>query len=117
MPINFHELIDGGGDEGARFKFERLVIQLAHLKHKAMGVKANPGDWGIDALFGDLDGVVAVWQAKFFPDEIGNSQKKQIRDSLKEAVKAAAEHDHELGAWTVAVPVDLDAEAQKWWDT
>jgi hypothetical protein len=116
MPINFHELIDDSGFDGARAKFEKLVTQLAHVKHKAMGVAARPGDWGIDAFAGELDGVVAIWQAKLFLGEVGDSQRKQIRDSFNSARKAADDHDHEVGAWTLCIPTDLDPEALTWWE-
>jgi len=117
VPINFHEFFVNGDEAGARAKFERLVIQLAHLRHGAMGVLANPGDWGIDAFIGDLEGTVAIWQAKFFFDGVEDSQKDQIRDSFAAARKAAANEDYKVDAWTLAIPAELDAKATKWWQT
>jgi len=61
MSINFYELIGDDDLDGARAKFERLVIAVAHVRHQAMGVAARPGDWGIDAFFGELDGKIAIW--------------------------------------------------------
>lgn len=115
MPINFHELFGDSSEGGAREKFERLVVMLAHLRHGAMGVLANPGDWGIDAFAGDLEGTVAIWQAKFFFDGVENPQKAQIRESLGAALKAGQEQGHTVSAWTLAIPVELDPKAIKWW--
>ena len=115
MSINFRELENKGGLDGARGEFERLIVQLAYLKHAAMAVLARPGDWGIDAFVGDLDGEVAIWQAKYFPAEIEDEQKGQIRESFKSARKAAAEQGHEVRAWTLCVPTDLDGPTRKWW--
>lgn len=115
MPINFHEFFGHGGEGGAREKFERLVVMLAYRRHGAMGVLANPGDWGIDAFAGDLEGAVAIWQAKFFFDGVADTQKEQIRDSFAAAMKAADENGHGVDAWTLAVPVDFDAPTTKWW--
>ena len=116
MPINFRELIGQGDVDGARRKFELLVVQLAHLQHQAIGVLARPGDWGIDAFTGRLDGEIAIWQAKFFLDAVGKSQRDQIRESFGSALKATTERDHEVRAWTLCLPVDLDPAAQKWWE-
>lgn len=115
MPINFYELIGDGGEDGARKKFEQLTVQLAYLRHGAMGVLAKPGDWGIDAFVGHLDEVVAIWQAKFFLDGVGESQKQQIRDSFKAALKAAADEGHTVDVWTLVLPTSLEADAWKWW--
>lgn len=115
MPLNFHEFFVNADEAAARAKFERLVIQLAHLRHGAIGVLANPGDWGIDAFVGDLEGTVAIWQAKFFFDGVEDSQKAQTRASFAAAAKAAEREGYQVDAWTLAVPVDLDGDATKWW--
>jgi hypothetical protein len=116
VSINFHELIGDGGLDGARERFERLIVAIAFVKHRAMSVAAKPGDWGIDAFAGQLDGVIAIWQAKYFIEGVGENQVKQIRSSFKSALKAAEEHDHEIGAWTLCIPVDLDPETLVWWE-
>jgi hypothetical protein len=116
MPIQFSELVGPGGLAGARSIFERLVIQLVNIKHRALSILAKPGDWGIDAYVGDLEGVISVWQAKYFPDGIGESQKGEIRSSFKAAIRASKEQGHAIDAWTLVVPTDLDGPAQQWWD-
>jgi hypothetical protein len=45
-------------------------------------VEANPGDWGLDVVVGDIDDLLSVWQAKFFIDGVGDVQKGQIRESF-----------------------------------
>jgi hypothetical protein len=54
--INFFVLIKGsGGKEGGRERFERLIAQLVKVKHRgARRVAANPGDWGLDIIAGEL---------------------------------------------------------------
>jgi hypothetical protein len=118
--INFHTLIaKAGTKEGARPLFERLVAQLVRLLHASVRqVAANPGDWGIDVFVGMLDeGGVHVWQSKFFIDGIGETQKKEIRESFKACLSAAAEEGHVLLSWTLCVPVSMDGPTTKWWDT
>jgi hypothetical protein len=114
--ISFHQLIGTGGKDGARASFEALVGQLVGLRYRGMRVvEANPGDWGLDVTVGELDGIISVWQAKFFIDGIEESQKGQIRGSFKQVTKKAAEEGFSLNTWTLCVPVNLDPDALKWW--
>jgi len=115
VPINFHELIGDGGEAGAREKFEQLINQLAYVKHRALGVLAKPGDWGIDAFVGEFDGMVGVWQAKFFLRGVDEAQKKQIRESFSSALAASKREGHRLEAWTLAFPSTFDGDGWKWW--
>jgi hypothetical protein len=116
VPINFHELIGDGGEDGARKKFEQLITQLAYARHRALGVLARPGDWGIDAFVGKFDGMVAVWQAKFFLQGIEDSQKAQIRESFAAAIAAAEREGYHLEAWTLAFPSTFGPDGWKWWE-
>lgn len=114
--ISFQQLIGDGGKDGAREKFERLIAQLVRLQFQtARKIEAKPGDWGLDVVVGDIDGVISVWQSKFFIDGVGDSQKTQIRDSFKQVVVQAKERGFSVDVWTLCIPVDLDAEALKWW--
>jgi hypothetical protein len=115
VAINFHELMGNGGEDAGRRKFEDVVVLVAHQGHGAIGVLARPGDWGIDAFVGELDSTVSVWQAKFFLDEIGDSQQEQIRDSFAAALKAAKENGYKVEAWTLAVPTEFAPKAHGWW--
>ena len=66
--------------------FERLCYHLlkeqfptADIRH----VEGGGGDEGLDLFTGDLDGGPVVWQCKAFPNGIGQSQREQIRGSLR----------------------------------
>ncbi|MGW3231479.1 hypothetical protein [Kitasatospora sp. NPDC001095] len=103
---------------GARDDFEAMIGQLAlALTPGVRIIAANPGDWGIDAFAGDLDGAVTVWQAKyFFPVTAGDSHRRQIRESFNAAVKAAREQGHAVQRWVLCVPSNMDGPTAKWWD-
>jgi hypothetical protein len=114
--ISFHQLIGDSGKEGAREKFERLIAQLVRVQFRTISrVDAKPGDWGLDVIVGEIDGVISVWQAKFFIDAFGSSQQAQIRESFAQVVKQASAQGFIVDAWTLCIPVDLDGENLKWW--
>jgi hypothetical protein len=114
--ISFHQLIGDGGKEGAREKFERLIAQLVRVQLRTVRrIDANPGDWGLDVIVGEIDGVISVWQAKFFIDAFGGSQQAQIRESFAQVLRQASQQGFTVDAWTLCIPVDLDAENLKWW--
>lgn len=114
--ISFHQLIGGGGKEGARETFERLVAQLVLLRFRSVKrVDANPGDWGLDVFAGEIDGVMSVWQAKFFIDGVAKAQQAQIRESFAQVMRQAEKQGFTVDAWTLCIPVDLDAENLTWW--
>lgn len=119
--ISFHQLIGSGGKDGARETFERLIAQLVHLRYGSVGkvevrkVEANPGDDGLDVLVGELDGVVSVWQSKFFIDGVDKAQQSQIRKSLNRLLSEARAKGFRVDVWTLCVPVDLDPKNLKWW--
>ena len=116
--ISFHQLIDGGDKDGARAKFEHLIAQLVALQYQGVRtVAAKGGDWGLDVIVGEIDGVISVWQAKFFIDGVGDSQKDQIRESFDTVVQKAAEKGFTVNVWTLCIPVDLDPGALQWWTT
>jgi hypothetical protein len=114
--ISFEQLIGAGGKDGARETFERLIAQLVRLQHRTVRkVEANPGDWGLDVIVGELDEVMSVWQSKFFIDGVGDAQHAQIRESFAQVVKQAGERGFTVDVWTLCIPVDLDAASLKWW--
>ena len=114
--ISFEQLIGTGGKEGARTAFERLIGQVVGLRYAGIKiVEANGGDWGLDVIVGEIDDVLSVWQAKFFIDGVGESQKTQIRDSFKQVTAKAREKGFKLDVWTLCIPVNLDADALTWW--
>ncbi len=107
-----------GNEQGAREEFARFVAALAELTMRVRRIREDPGDWGIDSFAGRLDegSDVAVWQAKFFVNGVGDSQKNQIRDSFRMARESAAKHGYNLVRWTLVVPVDLSNSETQWWD-
>ena len=114
--ISFHQLIGPGGKEGARETFERLIAQLVRLQFRGVTrVDAHPGDWGLDVFVGEIDGVMSVWQAKFFIDGVGKTQQAQIRESFSQVVAQAKVRGFTVDVWTLCIPVDLDADSLKWW--
>ncbi|MFJ2671607.1 serine/threonine protein kinase [Streptomyces sp. NPDC087525] len=117
-PIHFgvHEVRTGSAD-GARADFEQMLAQLASATNPNVRMIAvNPGDWGIDAFAGDLGGSITVWQSKYFMPKTTTSQSQQIRDSLKNALKAAADNGHTITLWILCIPSSMDGPAAKWWD-
>ncbi|MET8714827.1 MULTISPECIES: serine/threonine protein kinase [Streptomyces] len=111
-----HELRTGSPD-GARADFEEMLAQLAGATNPNVRmIAANPGDWGIDAFAGDLGGAITVWQSKYFMPQTTTSQSDQIRDSLKNALKAAAANGHTITLWILCIPSSMDGPAANWWD-
>ena len=115
--INFavHEV--RGGQAGAWEDFEQMLGLLvrAACGGEARMVFANPGDWGIDVLVGDLNGKASVWHAKYFIRGVGASQMDQIRSSFGSAVSAAAREGYVLDRWVLCIPTSMDGQATQWW--
>lgn len=118
MSFSHHKLIARiGNEQGAREEFARLIAALAELTTRVRRIREAPGDWGIDAFAGRLDGAeIAVWQAKFFINGVSDAQQQQIRDSFRMAREAAEKHGYQLARWTLSLPVDLAAAETQWWD-
>lgn len=114
--INFSAHEVRAGKDGAREDFEQMIALLVQATHgEASMVFANPGDWGIDVLVGDLRGRVTIWQAKYFIRDFGESQMSQVRDSFASAVRHAAEHGYTVDRWVLCIPSSLDPHATRWW--
>jgi hypothetical protein len=106
-----------GDEEEARARFERMVSACVRLQHPTVrNLRPAPGDWGIDAFIGDLDGRISVWQAKFFINSIANTQQRQIRDSFAQLMGKAAEESFAVEFWMLCIPILLSAEEAKWFD-
>jgi hypothetical protein len=114
--INFSAHEVRAGKNGAREDFEQMLALLVQATHgEAALVSANPGDWGIDVLVGDLHGRIAIWQAKYFIREFNESQKGQVRKSFAAAIKAAGEHGYTVNRWALCIPWSLDPRQTQWW--
>lgn len=106
-----------GSEEAARVDFHRMLTALIQVQHpSATEVRPNPGDWGIDTFVGSLVDKVNIWQSKYFVSGIGDSQKRQIRDSLTSAMGNAAKNGYRVESWTLCVPLELTAPERQWWD-
>ena len=91
-PINFaaHQF-RAGNISGAREDFEQMLALLVAATYPgARLIAANPGDWGIDVLVGELSGLVAIWQAKYFWPAVTKSRQANIRESFASAVASAS---------------------------
>lgn len=112
MERGFKYLTDKHGEEGARNIFENICVQIFQHEYgpEAKAVRLSQGDGGIDVLVGDLPSPKRICQCKFFPNEIGNSQKKQITDSFE---KATSNYSPEN--WLLCLPLILNKEELLWW--
>ena len=118
--INFQHLtILYHNVEAARIKFQELIGSLIHIKFKdAHSIRPCPGDWGIDVYVGELTDACFIWQAKFFPDGLGqnDTRRGEIRDSFNQLMRKATEHGFTVNVWTLCIPCSLSTEETQWWE-
>jgi hypothetical protein len=91
------------GVAGARQKFEDLASQLVKGEQpNADKVRMVKGDEGIDVHVGDLTdpGGIDIYQCKFFPQGIEESQKSQIRRSFQACPDS---QNFKVKKWTVCL--------------
>jgi hypothetical protein len=74
-------------------------------------VKGAAGDEGLDVFVGQLYGKPAIWQCKAFANGVGESQKEQIRESLRTALR-----NFSPSYWILCLSVDLDPKASRWFE-
>jgi hypothetical protein len=94
--------------------FERLCFQLLRERHPGVEIKAvdgAAGDEGVDVFTGELNEAPVIWQCKSFPNGIKESQKEQIRSSLRRAASNVR-----LSEWILCLSIDLDARAHQWFE-
>jgi len=114
--ISFFAHQTRAGATGAREDFEQMLAQLAQATLGNVNlVFANPGDWGIDVLLGDLNGEATILQAKYFISGVTRHQKTQIKDSFESAHRAALTNGYALTRWVLCVPSSMDAPTTQWW--
>src|SRR5438477_4645939 len=102
---------------GARDDFEQMLAMLiAAIYPGARSIAANPGDWGIDVLLGELSGLVVIWQSKYFWPLVNRSRQAQIRESFDSALRAAARNGYQVDQWVLCIPSSMDAPTAQWWD-
>lgn len=75
---DFRRLIDFYGKNGARYAFELLCKELLSLEiPDSKPIEPNPGDKGIDVFSGTFSEKITVFQVKFFPYKIEETQKNR----------------------------------------
>jgi hypothetical protein len=111
-----HE-VRAGNRAGAREDFQKMLALLvrAVTGKDAHLVAADPGDWGIDVLAGDLNGRAAIWQAKYFIDGVRENQYKEIRESFQSAVRNSSRYGYAIEVWALCLPASLGPGATRWW--
>jgi len=119
VSFTHHALIHAaGGEEEARARFEKMILALVRIQHPTVrNLRPAPGDWGIDAFVGELDDQISVWQAKFFINEIGSAQKRQIREAFDQLMSKATEEGFTVHFWTLCIPIQMSPAETKWFDT
>ncbi|MEX2302512.1 MAG: hypothetical protein WD733_16335, partial [Bryobacterales bacterium] len=92
--------------------FEKLCFQLLKERHPAAKIRAvegASGDEGADLFLGDLENGPTIWQVKAFSNGFKDSQKGQIRQSLKHAVRNLAPR-----RWILCLNIDMDIRVHRW---
>ena len=93
--------------------FQQLCYQLMLERFPTAKVRypeGVSGDEGVDLFQGDLTLGPTVWQCKAFQVTlIGDSQKQQIRDSLRDVVKNIGPK-----VWILCLNMNLDIKAARW---
>src|SRR5229473_6803929 len=93
--------------------FQQLCFHLMFEKYRSANVRyveGAAGDEGLDLFTGDLSMGPTVWQCKAFQVTIlGDSQKGQIRKSLRDAIKNVAPK-----LWILCLNMNLDTKAHRW---
>lgn len=112
MERGFKYLVDIHGEAGAREIFENICTSLFQAMYgpKVKSVHPSQGDGGLDVLVGDLPTPQKVYQCKFFPERIGDSQKAQIRESFKTVTT-----NYTLKKWYLCLPTILNEKELLWW--
>src|SRR5580658_5820170 len=86
--------------------FELLIVALLKARYPGIDIKhvnGQAGDQGLDVISGHLDERPTIWQCKAFEHGIKDSQKQQIRESLKSAL-----NHFRPRRWILCVSIDLD---------
>src|SRR5258708_16380559 len=79
--------------------FQRLCFQLLKERHPEQdirNVEGASGDKGLDVFAGELYGKPAIWQCKAFPNGVGKSQKKKIREYIRTELRLYSPSNHIL---------------------
>lgn len=112
MERGFKYLIDKYNEDGARKTFEDVCVGICQemYENDAQGVRVEKGDGGIDVIVGNLPHAEKIFQCKFFPDHLGESQKNQIRESFNTVMNL-----YTMNEWILCVPLVLSQNELMWW--
>jgi hypothetical protein len=93
--------------------FQELCFHLMADEYpsaKIRYVQGASGDEGVDLFEGNLECGPTVWQCKSFQvTTIGDSQKNQIRKSLRDAISSCSPK-----VWVLCLNMDLDTKGHRW---
>jgi len=111
MERDFHYLVEMYGTAGAREKFENIIASALNrlFLNEAHQVAVSRGDGGIDVFRKSLNEPI-IYQCKFFLENIGDSQRQQIRESFNVAVN----NYPNLEEWVLCVPKILSESEHQW---
>jgi hypothetical protein len=104
------------GIAGAPERFEELVTMLVKGEYpSATKVRTDRGDGGIDVYVGEFTAPegIDVYQAKYFVEEIGESQKDQIRGSF---TRIQRNSEFKAKSWTLCLPINMSPKEAKWFE-
>lgn len=96
---------------------EAVVGVLLCLQNpEASRIKASRGDGGIDVLVPEMGSPrrIEVYQVKSFTGRMTASRRGQVERSLQRLVSYCAQHDLEITAWYLTVPITWTNEAREW---
>ena len=106
------------GEEGSRSKFENLMYDLLCREYPSDKVhktdSSRGGDGGVD-IFVERDGGIDIYQCKFFPDKIENTQWKQIQTSFENSMKTAEKEGVKVLKWCLCTPFISNREPVEPW--
>ena len=101
------------GKPGSRDYFENIMLELLKVENpdkEVHRIAASPGDGGIDILV-QQDNGIDIYQCKFFTDELGESQRNQIRKSFN---KAMEDKGVTVLRWFLCMPREQELEEISW---
>jgi hypothetical protein len=110
--------ISADSTEVAGKLFANLVFDLFELKYKnAQETWYVSSDSGIDALARVLPtGSCIIWQAKYFPNGLGNVQRQQIKQSFQKILDESEARHFKVDVWCLCLAHDLTVSEFQWWE-
>lgn len=111
MIFDFYQIT--GPEKSKNENFESLCRQILMTEYPNLtSVSSLGGDEGLDAFCGIINNELSAFQFKYFLENLGTSQKRQIEHSLKSALEK-----HKLISWTLMIPIDLNPNGIRWFES